>query len=477
MATRNEWKVNMNDLNANNIIAERYQIIKTLGHGGTSITYAAKDLQLEKPVALKVLYLHRMHDWKVLELFEREAKTLANLNYPGIPQYLDYFQVENEQEKIFYLVQQLAMGRSLFDWINQGWRPSIEEVQIIAAEVLKILIYLQQLTPAVIHRDIKPQNIIRSSEGKIFLVDFGAVQDIYNNTLTGGSTIVGTFGYMAPEQYRGQAVLSTDLYGLGTTLLFLLTGKSPTDLPQRQLKINFKSEIQLPKHFAHWLERMIEPVITTRFTSAQQALEVLLGKSLPPLPTVCKRPKNTQIQVIKEFNKLTIDIPSTLLNSPQSFWLGLAPLFVSIVSLVITYGWITEFVEPTFGETPLYLMFSFFILINMIMFTWLIAAKTLIFSSTFSTRVEITHWYEIQTKKILLNFWSVKQEIPASKHMPKVYLEQYRFLFWKFSGFYCTFKSGLKKAKFGLFLSRDEKAWLVREIHAYLEACDSNKLA
>jgi len=96
-------------------------------------------------------------------------------------------------------------------------------------------------------------------------VDFGAVQDTYQNTVTGGSTVVGTYGYMAPEQFRGQAVLSTDLYGLGTTLLFLLTQQSPADLPQRKLKIDFRSHVNISSDFADWLKKTIEPIMEDRF--------------------------------------------------------------------------------------------------------------------------------------------------------------------------------------------------------------------
>ncbi|MBW4604421.1 MAG: hypothetical protein KME29_33845 [Calothrix sp. FI2-JRJ7] len=101
---------------------QQYRVVGILGEGSSGVTYAANDLQLGKPVALKVLSLHRINDWKVLELFEREAKILANLEHSSIPQYIDYFQVETEEEKAFYLVQQLAPGKSLFDWINQGWQ-------------------------------------------------------------------------------------------------------------------------------------------------------------------------------------------------------------------------------------------------------------------------------------------------------------------------------------------------------------------
>jgi serine/threonine protein kinase len=413
------------------IIAQKYRIKSTLGQGGIGITYQAIDLQNNKLVAIKTLSLRRMTDWKALELFERESKTLSQLHHPGIPHYLDYFQVETENDRSFYLVQELAEGTSLANWIENGWRPQESEVKDIAIQVLEILVYLQTLTPPIIHRDIKPQNIIlrspqpplirgaseppeprgasepplpkgaseppeprgaseppeprgaseppeprgasepplpkgasepplpkgasepplirgaseppllRGAWGDLFLVDFGAVQDVYHQTVTGGSTVVGTYGYMAPEQFRGQAVLSTDLYGLGTTLLFLLTQKSPADLPQRRLKINFRSHLRVSKKFANWLDQMIEPEIENRFDSAQEALAVLQNereiakfKSLNP-----RKPKHSPLVLTRTESRLLIEIPPVGLRTNQSqlftllslIWNGISGLILWII--------------------------------------------------------------------------------------------------------------------------------------------------
>jgi len=262
----------------NNIIAQRYQIINTLGEGGSGITYLAKDLQNNKNVALKALSLHRMTDWKAMELFEREAKILAQLNHPAIPDYLEYFDAETDGEKYFYIAQQLAPGKSLTKLVEENFRTNEQQVRNIAEQILEILIYLHSLTPAVIHRDIKPQNIIRDKDGKVFLVDFGAVQNTYYSTFMRGSTVVGTYGYMSPEQFRGQSVPATDLYGLGATLLFLLTHRSPADFPTDGLKIDFRSRIKVSDDFADWLDKMLEPDLEERFSSAKVALEVLRGK-------------------------------------------------------------------------------------------------------------------------------------------------------------------------------------------------------
>ncbi len=286
------------------IIAKRYRILDTLGEGGIGISYLAEDLQTGQRVALKAVLLQRMDDSKIIELFEREARILAQLNHPNIPRYLDYFQEGKRRRRCFYLAQQLARGQSLATLIEKGWQPDEAEVRRIASKILEILVYLQQLTPPVIHRDIKPHNIIRRSDGQVFLVDFGAVQDVYHNTLTGGSTVVGTYGYMAPEQFRGQAVLATDLYGLGATLIFLLTRKAPVDLPQRKLKIDFRSHMQINQQFSDWLERMIEPMAEDRFLSAREALTCFQTKKTQTISAETTRPK-TPGRAIK-FNRSLI---------------------------------------------------------------------------------------------------------------------------------------------------------------------------
>ena len=309
-----------------------YKIIDVLGEGGVGITYLATDQKMEQ-VAIKVLSLQQLNDWKQVELFEREAKILSQLHHPAIPEYLNYFQIETPQNVCFYIVQKLAKGTSLAALIAQGWQPSESEVKDIAIQLLEILNYLHSLTPPVIHRDIKPQNIIREDNGKIYLVDFGAVQDTYHNTVTGGSTVVGTYGYMAPEQFRGQAVPSTDLYGLATTLLFLLARKCPTELPQRHLKIDFHSHVNISSNFANWLEYMLEPSIKDRCGDANTALKMLQGKHY----NKPQKPKNTFIKVKENDLSLIIDIPPGNSNNYTLFLLMIYPILLSACSIISYY--------------------------------------------------------------------------------------------------------------------------------------------
>lgn len=261
------------------IVRDRYTINEVLGRGGMAITYAANDRLNNQSVAIKVLSLRQASQWKVIELFEREAKVLANLAHPQIPKYLDYFHIDLESDRRFYLVQELIEGESLAQIVQNGARMTEAEVQEIAKQILNVLCYLHELSPPVIHRDLKPQNLIRRTNGAIALVDFGAVQDVYRNTIAGGSTFVGTYGYMAPEQFRGQADCASDVYGLGATLLFLLTQRSPSELPQTRMKIAVRACTNVSTTFADWLERALEPLMEDRFPSARIALDILEGRS------------------------------------------------------------------------------------------------------------------------------------------------------------------------------------------------------
>jgi serine/threonine protein kinase len=264
------------------IVGDRYQITSVLGQGGAGITYAAIDLHHNHPVALKALSLQRMQDWTQLDRFEREAQMLAKLNHPRIPRYLDHFHVDAPNDRTFYIVQALAPGKDLFQRVQSGWRTDEAGIRNILQQVLEILTYLHQQKPPVVHRDLKPQNLVMDDDGQVALVDFGAVQETYYNTFMRGSTMVGTFGYMAPEQFRGQADPQADLYALGATGLFLLTHRSPAELPQERLRVSFRNQVKISDSLADWLERCLEPDLDDRMHSAKEAAARLRGRIVMP---------------------------------------------------------------------------------------------------------------------------------------------------------------------------------------------------
>ncbi|HEY9607991.1 serine/threonine-protein kinase [Allocoleopsis sp.] len=469
------------------IIAQRYRIRDTLGLGGTGITYAAEDVQTGQPVALKALSLHQMADWKVLELFEREARILSVLNHPAIPRYLDYFQVEGDRNRAFYIVQQLAPGKSLDKLVSSGWHPDEAQVRHLATQILEILVYLHELTPPIIHRDIKPQNILRREDGQVFLVDFGAVQDTYRNTITRGSTVVGTYGYMAPEQFRGQAVPATDLYGLGTTLLFLLTGQSPADLPQRKLKIDFRSRVCVSKPFADWLERMIEPAIEYRFSCAKEALAVVLGERMLPSYSVSTKPKDSSITLTKTEERLVIEIPPLWLRSNYSRRLfafriptlvmkgiSLLLLLVEWVFLLLPFCWIPLFpylqsIEEVFGYvlTSVYLQVALVSVVYLVMLfvPYSIGLPILNVLSDAVAPIRI----EIDRKHFRIKRgWSIFQKMQIQvPDISQVKLSRIGLLRNKKQ--IIVGGVGRRRCNFGLLLKQPEQEWLVEEIRAFLD--------
>ncbi|HBB33888.1 MAG TPA: serine/threonine protein kinase [Cyanobacteria bacterium UBA8803] len=275
------------------IIAQRYRIVGRLGQGGRGTTYQAQELQTGQLVALKALPLRSLKGEKALALVEREARILFQLNHPAIPPYLDYFYSDTRQNHSFYIVQQFAPGQSFAALVQNGWHGNERKVRRIAVQILDILVYLHDLTPPVIHQDIKPHNLIRLYNGQVCLVDFGTVQYTYYNTFAPSSSEGGTFGYTAPEQLLGQAVPATDLYGLGATLLFLLTHRSPADWPTDTLKIDMRSHVQMSKEFGEWLGKMLELEVVNRFSSAKAALanlpsqRIISAKSIMPARRSC----------------------------------------------------------------------------------------------------------------------------------------------------------------------------------------------
>lgn len=234
--------------------------------------FAASDSQ-GRAVVLKRLQLGALSDWKTMELFEREARTLQALSHPRIPRLLNSFHAEHDGRVELSLVMERIEGPSLAQRLAQGWRPNEAVVREIARQGLEILIWLHSQQPAVIHRDIKPSNLIWTDAGELYLIDFGAVRDIFVSK--GASTVIGTFGYMAPEQFAGQTEPASDLYSLGATLLHLLAGRPPAEIPQRHLMPDFRAYVSCSRPLQRWIERLLMPDVEERLPDAATALKEL----------------------------------------------------------------------------------------------------------------------------------------------------------------------------------------------------------
>jgi hypothetical protein len=270
---------NIGDLSGE-ILADRYQCDRRLGKQAGRQTLLARDLKTQQQVVVKLLSFSSDFNWEDLKLFEREVETLKSLSHPAIPRYLDSFEIDTPNRKGFALVQTYIEAKSLQEYLSDGRTFSESEVKQLATALLDILAYLHQRHPPVIHRDIKPSNILLknrsgNSVGEVYLVDFGAVQTLA--TQQGKTvTVVGTYGYMPPEQFGGRAVPASDLYGLGATLIALITKQHPADLPQKDLQIEFEQFTQLTPGFTNWLKWMTHPSLERRPASVQIAKEALV---------------------------------------------------------------------------------------------------------------------------------------------------------------------------------------------------------
>lgn len=270
-------------------ITDRYQLQERLNphqSQGSRHTWLAEDLRDRKQVVVKLAPLQSGLNWADFKLFEREAKILEVLDHPRIPKYLDFLELDTPEYKGSVLVQEYIDARSFQAQVEAGQTFTCGMVKDIAIQTLEILNYLHTINPPVIHRDIKPSNLLlgnRSghSVGQVYLVDFGAVQTIAS-TEYDTFTVVGSYGYMPFEQFGGQCVSASDLYSLGATLIYLLTGRHPADLPQVNGQLEFSQFIDLDWKFHQWLKQMVAPAVRQRFGTTEEALAKLKAIDLSP---------------------------------------------------------------------------------------------------------------------------------------------------------------------------------------------------
>ena len=253
------------------VVGGRFEIKSELGQGAFATTYLAADAQEQSEVAVKAVSVTQLKDWKAFELFEREVEVLQSLNHVRIPRFVGYFSAPDQQTH--FLVQEYARGESLKAKLDSGWVPSASQITQIATQLLEVLDYLIRLNPPVVHRDLKPANIIIDENLRVKLVDFGAAKDKAASHTALGSTVVGTYGYMAPEQFQGQASPASDLYALGATLVHLLTGVAPSDLPHKRMKLDFSSHVSADNPLAALIDKMVEPAVEDRLGPPALLLE------------------------------------------------------------------------------------------------------------------------------------------------------------------------------------------------------------
>jgi tRNA A-37 threonylcarbamoyl transferase component Bud32 len=208
------------------LLGGRFKIVSQLTAGGLSAIYLAEKTD-KRTVVIKEAavppYADEQTREKAKELFDREAKLLVKLQHPRIARVLDHF-VENGRD---YLVLEYIPGQSLRQLVTRNGPQSEDQVLDWALEIADILQYLHSQNPPIIHRDISPDNLLLREDGKIYMIDFGAANEFVGSA-TG--TLIGKQCYIAPEQFRGKAQPASDIYALGGTLHYILTGSEPEAL-------------------------------------------------------------------------------------------------------------------------------------------------------------------------------------------------------------------------------------------------------
>jgi len=252
------------ECNSSLIVNNQYYLLKILGENyGT--TYKAIN-ENKKFVLIKELSLRTLDLWKTEELFKREAKVLSQLNHISIPNFIENFSLGYGRNSRMYIVMEYIEGKSLEEERAERYYTEREILKLMK-EILQVLNYIHSLTPPIIHRDLKPSNIMRRKNGDIVLIDFGSVRDIIKPK--GGSTLIGTSGYMPPEQFMGKVSKKSDYYALAVTMVVMLSRKSPEDLYEG-LEFKWQEHIDVSNGFYNLLYSMLEYHEEYRISSSEE---------------------------------------------------------------------------------------------------------------------------------------------------------------------------------------------------------------
>ncbi|MDJ0797166.1 MAG: bifunctional serine/threonine-protein kinase/formylglycine-generating enzyme family protein [Calothrix sp. MO_167.B12] len=283
------------------ILRNHYKIINKLGSGGFGDTYLAEDVDLpDKPQCVVKHLKPQSNSPAVLqlaqELFNREAEFLYRLGRLSnqIPKLLAHFEENGE----FYLVQEFVNGHDLTKEIIPGQKLNEAQVVQLLQEILQVLAFVHQQN--VIHRDIKPQNIMRRRDGKIILIDFGAVKEIQGMTIAQGqvtSTVsIGTAGYMPSEQALGKPRLCSDVYAVGMVAIQALTGILPHTLPQdaNTGEVAWQDKANVSQELADILTNMVRYKFNERYRDADAALQALMPTVYQPPQPPPQQPQPSQ---------------------------------------------------------------------------------------------------------------------------------------------------------------------------------------
>lgn len=251
------------------VLGGRYELYRRIARGGMAEVFLAKDQLLDRPVAVKVLFPEFATDSTFVERFRREAQAAANLSHPNIAGVYDW----GQESGTYYIVMEYVEGRSLAEMIRSEGAIDPERTAEIAIDVAAALAFAHR--SGVVHRDIKPGNILISSSGQVKVVDFGiarAISATSDDDLTQTGAVMGTATYLSPEQARGQpADPRSDIYSLAVVMYEMLTGQAP-----------FTGDTPVAIAYKHVQETVVPPSDLNR--TLEHSLEAIVLKGMAKAP-------------------------------------------------------------------------------------------------------------------------------------------------------------------------------------------------
>lgn len=261
----------------------RYKLARVLGRGGFGITYLAQDGTLPgNPLCVIKQLSPKVANPLALERaqtrFKREARILGRLgSHSQIPMLLNYFIVDGQ----FYLVQEYVQGDTLSKEVRRHGTYKEPQIKRFLQEILPVLQYVHQ--QGVIHRDIKPPNLLRcAQDGRLVLIDFGAVREHLAHAAEGALPVantqfVGTMGFAPPEQIALRPCFASDIYALGVTCLYLMTGRTPIEfeVDPRTHTLIWQRSVQVSRYFEQILTKMLQPNAEARFQTIEALAQAL----------------------------------------------------------------------------------------------------------------------------------------------------------------------------------------------------------
>jgi tRNA A-37 threonylcarbamoyl transferase component Bud32 len=265
------------------LLAGRYLLVEKVGEGGFGAVYKARDKKRRgKLVAIKQINMAALSAQEKIEAtdsYNREIELLSKLKHKSLPRVYDHF----TDPEHWYVVMDYIEGRTLDEILAAapGGRLSLAQTLKIGLELCDVLAYLHRQYPPVIYRDVKPGNIMLTAWGQFYLIDFGIARR-YQKGKPRDTTPLGSPGYAAPEQYKAQSTVQSDIYGLGAALQTLLTGKEPLDIKVSGIP----PDCQIPGEVQTLINRMLDPDPAKRPKNIDEVRNALkrLGGILTSLP-------------------------------------------------------------------------------------------------------------------------------------------------------------------------------------------------